>query len=170
MGCWYLCLVYRPLVCREEHCMPVFHSALEAQAHIAIVQNSSLEGGWLGDSGSQIVHSMKLNSNKLRRNNGKYFFLQHILNLWNSLPQDVVMTAPSLALKRDWTNSWKIMLSAASYHLELCASSSANSGAGDRSSCVLLLHFPQVTPVVTPVGSAQAVLCLGVRQLGLCLL
>ena len=40
---------------------------------------------------TQRGHPMKLTGGRSRTNKTKDFFTQHIVKLWNSLPQDVVM-------------------------------------------------------------------------------
>ena len=44
-------------------------------------------------------HGLKLNVGRVRTDQRKYFFTQHIFSLWNSLPQDVVMASGLDAFK-----------------------------------------------------------------------
>ena len=43
----------------------------------------------------------------MRTDRRKHFLTQHVVSLWNSLPQDVVMASGLDAFKGDWTDSWR---------------------------------------------------------------
>ena len=38
-------------------------------------------------------HPLRLSVGRVRTDKRKYFFTQHVVSLWNSLPQDVVMAS-----------------------------------------------------------------------------
>ena len=43
--------------------------------------------------------------------------MQHLVELWDSLPQEVDMAANMDIFKRDWTNAWRIKRAMAPSHL-----------------------------------------------------
>ena len=45
-------------------------------------------------------HSLQLNVGTTRTDKRKYFFIQRVVSLWSSLPQDVVMASGLDAFKR----------------------------------------------------------------------
>ena len=58
---------------------------VDRETFFSLTQNSRTRG-----------HPMKLTGGRSRTNKRKYFFTQHIVKLWNSLPQDVVMATVTL--------------------------------------------------------------------------
>ena len=45
-------------------------------------------------------HPLELSVGRVRTDERNYFFIQHVVSLWNSLPQDVMMASGLDAFKR----------------------------------------------------------------------